>query len=100
MDCGTTISITARMVAVTGHNEAYYTRLSGQTAGTDLGREVRLSVSGTALHVAGETARHAGVWVCEPAQFVTYIQNHDQIANSGRGERLHQLTSPGTLSRA
>jgi maltooligosyltrehalose trehalohydrolase len=27
--------------------------------------------------------------------FVTYLQNHDQVANSGRGERLHTLTSPG-----
>jgi maltooligosyltrehalose trehalohydrolase len=27
------------------------------------------------------------------AAFVTYLQNHDQVANSGRGERLHALTS-------
>jgi maltooligosyltrehalose trehalohydrolase len=27
--------------------------------------------------------------------FVCFLQNHDQIANSGRGERCHQLTSPG-----
>jgi maltooligosyltrehalose trehalohydrolase len=26
---------------------------------------------------------------------VTFIQNHDQIANSGRGLRCHQLSSPG-----
>ncbi len=31
----------------------------------------------------------------KPWQFVTYLDNHDQIANSGRAERLHQLTSPG-----
>jgi maltooligosyltrehalose trehalohydrolase len=30
-----------------------------------------------------------------PAAFVTFIQNHDQIANSGSGERIHRLTSPG-----
>lgn len=29
-----------------------------------------------------------------PARFVTFLQNHDQIANSLRGLRLHQLTSP------
>jgi maltooligosyltrehalose trehalohydrolase len=29
--------------------------------------------------------------------FVTCLQNHDQIANSGRGERIHRLTSPGRL---
>jgi maltooligosyltrehalose trehalohydrolase len=27
--------------------------------------------------------------------FVICLQNHDQIANSGRGERCHQLSSPG-----
>ena len=30
-----------------------------------------------------------------PLNFVNYIQNHDQIANSLRGIRLHALTSPG-----
>jgi maltooligosyltrehalose trehalohydrolase len=28
-------------------------------------------------------------------RFVNYLQNHDQIANSARGERAHQLTGPG-----
>jgi maltooligosyltrehalose trehalohydrolase len=28
--------------------------------------------------------------------FVTYLENHDQVANSAEGKRLHQLTSPGT----
>jgi maltooligosyltrehalose trehalohydrolase len=32
-----------------------------------------------------------------PSVFVTYVQNHDQIANSGRGQRIHELTSPGRL---
>ena len=30
-----------------------------------------------------------------PATFVTFLQNHDQIANSGHGLRCHGLTSPG-----
>ena len=30
-----------------------------------------------------------------PNAFVNFIQNHDQIANSGRGLRAHQTTSPG-----
>ena len=30
-----------------------------------------------------------------PAVFVIFLQNHDQIANSGRGLRCHVLTSPG-----
>jgi maltooligosyltrehalose trehalohydrolase len=30
-----------------------------------------------------------------PSHFVNFLQNHDQIANSARGERAHKLTSPG-----
>ncbi|HEY8940037.1 MAG TPA: alpha-amylase family glycosyl hydrolase, partial [Cellvibrio sp.] len=30
-------------------------------------------------------------------QFIHYLQNHDQIANSGRGKRLHQLTHPALM---
>ncbi|HKD36316.1 MAG TPA: DUF3459 domain-containing protein, partial [Pirellulales bacterium] len=32
-----------------------------------------------------------------PERFVHYLQNHDQVANSPRGERIHELTSPGRL---
>ena len=31
----------------------------------------------------------------EPWRRVLYLQNHDQIANSAKGLRLHALTSPG-----
>jgi maltooligosyltrehalose trehalohydrolase len=30
-----------------------------------------------------------------PRCFVNYLENHDQVANSIRGERLHRLASPG-----
>ena len=30
-----------------------------------------------------------------PAAFIVFIQNHDQVANSARGDRFHRLTSPG-----
>ena len=36
-------------------------------------------------------------WTSDPAAFVTFIQNHDQIANSAYGERCHALASPGKL---
>lgn len=32
-----------------------------------------------------------------PDQFVTYLENHDQVANSLRGEHLHRLSHPGAL---
>jgi maltooligosyltrehalose trehalohydrolase len=31
-----------------------------------------------------------------PHAFVTYLENHDQVANSAFGKRLHQLSSPGS----
>src|SRR5207249_1560003 len=30
-----------------------------------------------------------------PWSFVTFLDNHDQVANSGRGLRGHALTAPG-----
>lgn len=30
----------------------------------------------------------------DPTRFVVFLQNHDQVANSLRGHRIHQLTSP------
>jgi maltooligosyltrehalose trehalohydrolase len=33
----------------------------------------------------------------EPDQFINYLQNHDQVANSLHGQRLHRLASPGCL---
>lgn len=30
-----------------------------------------------------------------PCAFVSFLQNHDQVANSGLGKRLHQLAHPG-----
>lgn len=34
------------------------------------------------------------------SKFISFIQNHDQIANSGFGKRIHQVTKPGTLRAA
>jgi maltooligosyltrehalose trehalohydrolase len=31
-----------------------------------------------------------------PPQFINFLQNHDQVANSLRGRRLHQEADPGT----
>jgi maltooligosyltrehalose trehalohydrolase len=41
--------------------------------------------------------RGAPAFGLQPNQFVNFLQNHDQIANSLRGYRLQQLTSPGRL---
>jgi maltooligosyltrehalose trehalohydrolase len=39
--------------------------------------------------------RGTPAWALPSERFVSYIENHDQVANSAFGRRLHQLTSPG-----
>src|SRR5262249_27907784 len=34
---------------------------------------------------------------CDPEQFICFLENHDQVANSGRGERLSAVSHPGDL---
>ena len=84
----------AARVAVTGRHEAYYSDYRGTA------RElVATARRGFLYQGQRSTWQHkprgtptAGV---SPARFVTYLQNHDQVANSGDGRRLHALTSPG-----
>jgi maltooligosyltrehalose trehalohydrolase len=40
----------------------------------------------------GSPALHQPAW-----RFVAYLQNHDQVANTFYGQRLHELTSPARL---
>lgn len=82
------------MVAMTGRNEAYYTDYLGKP------QEFISAVKYGYLY-QGQWYRWQG-WRrgtpslrTPPVAFVNFIQNHDQIANSGRGQRCHQLTSPG-----
>jgi maltooligosyltrehalose trehalohydrolase len=86
---------TAR-VAVTGRKEAYYTDYSGKPQ--ELISAVKYGYLYQGQRYRWQAKRRgAPAWDMEPWQFVTYMDNHDQIANSARGERLHQLTSPGRL---
>ena len=60
-----------------------------------LGGEIRISLPGAALQMAEEASRQrfAGSY---PWNFVTFLENHDQVANSARGLRVQQLSQPGT----
>ena len=82
------------MVALTGRAEAYYSDTRGDAAGVRLGGEVRLPVSGPVLPLAAASRAARRRWTFRPASFVVFLQNHDQVANSARGLRGHQLTSP------
>ena len=70
---------------LTGRSEAYYSRLPGHAAGAHLGGQVRLPVPGPALPLAEAAPRHAGARPAGRRRFVIFLQNHDQVANSGRG---------------
>ncbi len=69
----------AAIVAAGGKREGYYRSFQGSAG------ELVAVIRGT-LQAPG---------ALEPARLVTFLQNHDQIAHSARGLRLHALTSPG-----
>jgi maltooligosyltrehalose trehalohydrolase len=83
-------------VAATGRIEAYYSGYRGTP------QEFISAVKWGYLY-QGQwydwQRKHRGApgFGVHPNQFVNFIQNHDQIANSLRGLRLQQLTSPGRL---
>ncbi|MFL5305761.1 MAG: malto-oligosyltrehalose trehalohydrolase [Polyangia bacterium] len=83
-------------VALTGHNEAYYSDYRGTP------QEILSAVKWGYLYqgqrYAWQKNRRGTPALDLPAtSFVTFLENHDQVANSIRGERLTTLTSPGML---
>jgi maltooligosyltrehalose trehalohydrolase len=86
------------MVALTGRNEAYYTDYRGRPQ--EFISAVKWGYLYQGQRYKWQKKRRGTPSIgIEPAAFVLFIQNHDQIANSGRGLRCHALTSPG-LHRA
>jgi maltooligosyltrehalose trehalohydrolase len=82
------------MVALTGHNEAYYTDYFGRPQEFISALKWGYLYQGQ-WYTWQRTRRGTPTLDVPPWAFVTYIQNHDQIANSGRGLRCQQLASPG-----
>ncbi len=84
------------MVALTGHNEAYYSDYLGTPQ--ELISCMKYGYLYQGQHYKWQRKRRGtpGLHI-HPAAFVTFIQNHDQVANSGDGKRCHQLASPGTF---
>ena len=83
-------------VASTGRNEAYFSDYRGSP------QEFISSIKWGHLYQGQwytwqKKGRGAAAFDIAPSQFVNYLENHDQVANSLRGLRLHQLTSPGQL---
>jgi len=82
------------MVAVTGHNEAYYSDYLGTP-------QELLSCAKWGFLFQGQRSawqkqrRGTPTRDLPPAAMVNFLQNHDQIANSAQCLRGHALTSPG-----
>ena len=84
------------MVALTGHHEAYYSDYRGRP------REFVAAAKHGFLYQGQRyqwqrNARGTPTFDLPAESFVVFLQNHDQIANSGTGGRCHALTSPGRL---
>jgi maltooligosyltrehalose trehalohydrolase len=84
------------MVALTGHNEAYYTDYLGSPQEFISSAKYGYLYQGQRYRWQKKRRGVPGLDV-NPAALVTFIQNHDQLANTGYGTRCHELTSPGKL---
>ncbi|MBI3422369.1 MAG: malto-oligosyltrehalose trehalohydrolase [Acidobacteria bacterium] len=82
------------MVAMTGRTEAYYTDYCGKPQEFISAAKYGFLYQGQ-WYRWQQRRRGSSDLRQSPAAFITFLQNHDQVANSGRGERCHRLTSPG-----
>jgi maltooligosyltrehalose trehalohydrolase len=84
------------IVAMTGRNEAYYTDYHGSP-------QEFISAAKWGFLYQGQrykwqkTRRGSPAFDLAPTNFVNFLQNHDQIANSLVGKRIHTVTSAGRL---
>jgi maltooligosyltrehalose trehalohydrolase len=84
----------AATVAATGHNAAYYSDFSGSPQELISAAKWGYLFQGQRFRWQ-KKRRGTPSFGLPPAAFVNYLQNHDQVANSALGLRLHQLASPG-----
>lgn len=80
-------------VAMTGNTGAYYTDYKGEP------QEFISSVKYGFLFQGQwykwqKQRRGSSTFGLTPNRFVHYLQSHDQVANGGRGKRIHQLANP------
>ena len=82
------------LVALNGHNGAYYMDYHGTPQ--EFISALKFGYLYQGQHYSWQKQRRGTPALDLPASnFVTFIENHDQVANSGRGQRAWQLTSPG-----
>jgi len=84
------------MVAAAGRDEAYYADYRGSAAEFVAAARFGFLYQGQ-WYAWQRNRRGAPARDLPPSRFVHYLQNHDQVANSFRGQRLHELTSAREL---
>jgi maltooligosyltrehalose trehalohydrolase len=81
-------------VALTGHNEAYYSDYRG-TPQEFISAMKRGYLFQGQWYSWQKKRRGTPAFDLGPTHFVTFIENHDQVSNCMHGARLHQLSAPG-----
>lgn len=82
------------VVALTGRNEAYYTDHMGRPQEFVAAAKFGYLYQGQ-WYSWQKQRRGTPTTGLPPEAFVNFMENHDQLANSGAGRRMHTLTSPG-----
>jgi maltooligosyltrehalose trehalohydrolase len=86
----------AAYVALTGKAEAYFTDYRG--APQELVSAAKHGYLFQGQRYAWQKARRGrSARGIAPWHFVTYLESHDQVANTGSGRRLHQCAHPGRM---
>jgi len=84
------------LVALTARREAYYTDYAGSAQEFVSSAKYGYLYQGQ-RYAWQEQPRGTPAFDLQGASFVCFLENHDQVANSAFGKRIHQLTSPGKL---
>jgi maltooligosyltrehalose trehalohydrolase len=82
------------IVALTGNREAYYTDYLGTPQEFISAAKYGYLFQGQP-YTWQEAPRGYPTTGTRPEQFISFIENHDQVANTPFGERIRYLTSPG-----
>jgi maltooligosyltrehalose trehalohydrolase len=82
------------VIALTGRNEAYYTDYRGAPQEFISAAKYGYLFQGQPYSWQ-EAPRGTPTFGTSPEAFVAFIENHDQVSNTARGDRLRFETSPG-----
>jgi maltooligosyltrehalose trehalohydrolase len=82
------------VVALTAHREAYYTDHWGAPQEFISAAKYGYLFQGQ-RYAWQKQGRGSSTRGLQPPVFVNFIENHDQVANSGDGSRLHTRSAPG-----